>query len=356
MKIGEALTKQWRGPALVLVALLALVLLAAPPQLRAAGDNVVVNPGFESGTQAWACKICALTVVSPGQEGANAGQMRTTKRTGRAQLTQSNITLQPNTEYEFSFWAKSDGKDLQVDLARQNSPFTNYGLNRTFDLTTEWQQFTVNFTTQGFSGGVTNARLRFRAPKGNGLVFQLDAISLVPQSDPPDPPDGDAMLIYDWNKPITQAEGGFAMDKTSQFLSQNWETPINYADGTLYFRARIHSIPVNQPGMKLGFCFWQSGGRENCKGNDVPGVPGTDVTWSFSPHSMWKKNGTEIDWSAPRTKMGFSVRDGQNDPVSNKTSDDWGGNNPADWYPMNLRFQVVLVPQGGTFPGWDAFP
>ncbi len=164
------------------------------------------------------------------------------------------------------------------------------------------------------------------------------------------------MLIYDWNKPITVDEGGFAMDKTSQFLQQNWESPVNYADGQLYFRARIYSIPQNQPGMKLGFCFWQEGDRENCKGNDVPGVPGTDETWNFGLHEMWKKGGKEIDWSAPRKKMGFSVRDAQNDPVSNKTSSNWGGNNPQDWYPMNLRFQVVLVPKGSTFSGWQNYP
>ena len=43
------------------------------------------------------------------------------------------------------------------------------------------------------------------------------------------------------------------------------------------------------------------------------------------------------------------------DPTG-KDESDWGGNNPDHWYPMNLRFQVVLVPAGGTFSGWQNYP
>ena len=243
----------------------------------------------------------------------------------------------------------------QVTLVQQGAPRANYGIkNVTFNLTSNGQVFNHTFTTTNFSQTVSDARLRFQAAKGKGIQYSLDNVSLIADDDPP-PPAGGEMLIYDWNKPVTTAEGGFAMDKTSQYLGQNWESPVNYADGRLYFRARIYSIPVNQPNMKLGFCFWQ-GDRENCNGHDVPGVAGTEVTWDVSPHQMWKKNGAEILWSQPRKKMGFAVRDGQNDPVSNKTSDNWGGNNPNDWYPLNLRFQVVLVPDGQDFSGWQNYP
>jgi len=344
------------GLALMLAALAAFA-FAAPSGLRAEGDNAVANGDFEGGTTGWTCKSCTLSAGGPAQAGA-AGQWTTTSRSARAQLFQTGITLQPNTTYELSFWARSsDGKDVRVTLAQQVAPRTNYGIkNKVFDLTQDGQVFTYTFTTTGFSQPVSNARLLFQADKGKGVQYSIDNISLVSSDDPPPPPPPSGeMLIYDWNKPITIAEGGFAMDKTSQYLGQNWVSPVNYADGRLYFRARIFSIPQNQPGMKLGFCFWQ-GTRENCRGNDVAGVPGTVETWDFALHDMWKKGGTEVDWSQPRKKMGFSVRDGQNDPVSDKTSSDWGGNNPDHWYPMNLRFQVVLVPAGGTFSGWQNYP
>ncbi len=345
------------GLALMMAALAAFA-FAAPSGLRADGESAVANGDFESGTTGWTCKSCTLSAGNPAQAGA-AGQFTTTSRTARAQLFQTNITLQPNTTYELSFWARSsDGKNVRVTLAQQVAPRTNYGLkNKTFDLTTEGQVFTHTFTTTGFSQPISDARLVFQADKGKGVQYSIDNISLVTGDDPPPPPPPSGeMLIYDWNKPITIDEGGFAMDKTSQYLSQNWVSPVNYAGGRLYFRARIFSIPQNQPNMKLGFCFWQGKDGEYCKGNEVAGVPGTVSTWDFVINDMWKKDGNQIDWTAPRKKMGFSVRDGQNDPVSDKTSSDWGGNNPNDWYPMNLRFQVVLVPAGGTFSGWQNYP
>lgn len=357
MKTNDGYLK-WLKIAGLTLALCALVLLAfsAPAQLRAAGDNAVANGDFEGGTTGWACRNCTLSAGAPAQNGA-AGQFTTTSRSARGQLTQTNISLEPNTTYELSFWARSaNGNDVQVTLAQQVAPRTNYGLkNKTFNLTTDGQVFTHTFTTTGFTQPVNDARLMFQAAKGKGVQYSIDNITLTPTDEPPPPPPGGEMLIYDWNKPVTIAEGGFAMDKTSEYLSQNWVSPVNYADGRLYFRVRIYSIPQNQPDMKLGFCFWQ-GDRENCRGNDVPGVPGTVETWDFALHDMWKKGGKEVDWTAPRKKMGFSVRDGQNDPVSNKTSTDWGGNDPNHWYPMNIRFQVVLVPHGQSFSGWQNYP
>jgi hypothetical protein len=342
------------GLALALMAL-AIVAFAAPAGLRAEGVNAVVNGDFENGTTGWTCRYCTASAGAPAASGA-AGQFTTTHRTARAHLSQTNITLEPNTTYELSFWGRSaNGANVTVILAQQGGALANYGIrNVTFDLTSVGQVFTHTFTTTNFSQPVGDARLRFLAAKGNGLKYSLDNITLT-AGDPPPTPDGNEMLIYDWNKPITIKEGGFAMDKTSVYLSQNWVTPVNYADGHVYIRARIYGVQEVQPGMKLGFCFWQ-GTRENCRGNPVRGEAGAQAEWDFALGSMWKKNGVEVDWSQPRTKMGFSVRDAQNDPVSNKTSNDWGGNDPNLWYPMDLRFQVVLVPAGQSFSGWHNYP
>jgi hypothetical protein len=164
------------------------------------------------------------------------------------------------------------------------------------------------------------------------------------------------MKVYDFNGNVSQAYGGFVMDKTSAFLKQNWVSPVNYAQGTLHFRAIVRDIPKTQTGMKLGFCFWQ-GSREMCKGSNTPAYANQTrtYTWSVDVSKMWKKNGQAVDFSQPRKKMGFAVRDGQNDPVSNKTSNNWGGNNPADWYPLNVRFTVVAVAKGASFSGWNNY-
>jgi hypothetical protein len=163
----------------------------------------------------------------------------------------------------------------------------------------------------------------------------------------------DEMLIYDWNELITIQQSGFAMDKPPM-ENGNWVQPVNFAQGTLYFRAHIQAIPKNQPGMKLGWCFWQRR-VENCRGNRVPGVPGTIATWTVQVQDMWKKNGVPVDWTQPRTKNGFVVRNSRNKPVSDKANFNWSGENPAHWYPMDIRFTVVVVAKGGTFSGWDHY-
>ncbi|MBP6016600.1 MAG: carbohydrate binding domain-containing protein, partial [Candidatus Promineofilum sp.] len=156
----------------LLAGVMALLAFVAPAGLWAAGETVVVNGDFENGTNGWACKQCSLATGSPAQDGA-AGQMTTTKVSGRAQLLQNNIVLQPDTTYELKFWAQSNkGQDLQVTLLRQSSPYTNYGIKpQNFNVTQSGQEFTVTFTTTGFTEPVSDARLRFRADKGKGKVY-----------------------------------------------------------------------------------------------------------------------------------------------------------------------------------------
>lgn len=172
----------------------------------------------------------------------------------------------------------------------------------------------------------------------------------------------DEILIYNRGTKsnpftVTAALGGFVVDKPpSGAANANWVSGqyANYAGGTLYFRARIVSIPKDQPKMKLGFCFWQQS-RENCKGQVIDGKAGSEKTWSFKLNSMWKKNGQAVNWAQARTKHGFSVRNAKNKPVSDKANFNWSGENPANWYPMKIHYTVVLVKPGGTFDGWQNY-
>jgi len=323
-------------------------------QTAAPSANALVNGDFENGTQGWAAKLATYTAGIPAHAGNAAAQLKTTKTTGRAQFFQGNISLQPNAAYELSFWAKApSGKDLEVSLVKQSSVGTSYGLlNQTVDLTASYQQFTVSFTTSGFNQAVSDGRLRFRMPKGQNIEFSIDDVSLTTSDEPPPPPGGEEMLIYDFDGLVTKSYGGFVVDNPP-LQNGDWTTPANFAEGIMHFRAEVRGIPVNQPDMKLGWCFWQRE-RENCKGNDVPGVPDTVVTWEASVKNMWKKNGVPIDWTEPRTKNGFSVKS-SNGPVSDKAGFNWSGENPDEWYPLDIRFTVVVVAEGETFSGWENY-
>lgn len=358
------------GLALILAALVALALVA-PSGLRASGDNAVANGDFEGGTTGWMCKLCNLTAGTPAEAGS-AAQLVTTKSTGRAQIFQNSITLLPNTTYELSFWARSDsGADLQVTLLQQPLPRVNYGIkNQSFNLTADGQVFTHTFTTTGFAATVDDARLRFTAAKGKGLKYSIDNITLIPTDAPPPPPPpddddedrSDEILVFNRGTEttpfeVTQALSGFVMDQPGTGAANaNWVTGqyAGFADGTLYYRARIVDIPVDQPGMKLGFCFWENKfANEECRGQIIDGIPGTEMTWSHKLDDMWVKS--PINWANPRTKHGFIVRNQQNKPVSAKKGWNWYGEDPTHWYPMDIHYTVVLVKDGGKFDGWDYY-
>ena len=156
---------------------------------------------------------------------------------------------------------------------------------------------------------------------------------------------------------VTQSMSGFVMDQPPKGAANaNWVTGqyAGFAGGTLYYRARIISIPKNQPNMKFGFCFWENKFvNEECRGQVFNGAPGAEMTWSHKLSDMWVKK--SINWANPRTKHGFIVRNARNKPVSAKKGWNWNGENPANWYPMNVHYTVVLVKAGGTFDGWQNY-
>ncbi len=85
------------------------------------------------------------------------------------------------------------------------------------------------------------------------------------------------------------------------------------------------------------------------------GAP-VSVTWSNEINTMWKLNGNPLDWTRPRQQYGVAVKTSAGNPVSDYNGWNWSGENPAHWYPMNLRFTVVVVEAGKTFSGWQNYP
>jgi len=151
------------------------------------GGNIINNPGFESGnTDNWTFNTdgnADFEAVSPGYEGSWAGRIFINNKGSKAQLYQKNISLEPNTPYRLSFAAKSNtGHNLDVSIHKHGSPYTNYGLSSSeFNLTSSWQAFSVDFTTENFSNPVSDARLKFWFTPyyQNNDEYQIDQVSLV---------------------------------------------------------------------------------------------------------------------------------------------------------------------------------
>ncbi len=161
------------------------------------------------------------------------------------------------------------------------------------------------------------------------------------------------LLIYNWTTPVTKQQHGFPWDKPPK-QNGNWVSPINYAGGTIQFRFQVLSMPKPKS-MRLQFCFWQNrSALETCSRTQVVTSGGPAVTWSQTLGGMWKK-GRALDWTRPRDRNGVAIKTLGGKPVSDYSGWNWNGENPNDWYPMNVRFTVVVVAKGKTFSGWQNY-
>jgi hypothetical protein len=165
------------------------------------------------------------------------------------------------------------------------------------------------------------------------------------------------LLVYDWNQPVTRNHRGFPRHFPPR-ANGNWRSPVNYAEGTFHYRVQIKSQPTPQR-MKLQFCTWQKGTkpmREMCgRLAEVSGKRGTVVTWSNSVASTKLRRKKPIDWTRPRWTNGVAIKDSRGYPVSNYGGWNWFGQNPNKWYPLNMRFTVVVVAKGDKFGGWQRY-
>jgi hypothetical protein len=168
------------------------------------------------------------------------------------------------------------------------------------------------------------------------------------------------LLVYDWNRPVGQELRGFPRDYPPR-ANGNWVSPINYAAGTFQYRVQIRRQPTPQQ-MKLQFCVWQDIGvrplSEMCGPTaNIVGRAGTVVTWS-RPVALTKlQRKRAINWARPRSTNGVAIKDERGYPISNygQPSWNWFGENPARWYPLDMRFTVVVVSKGAVFGGWNRY-
>lgn len=148
--------------------------------------NVVQNPSFESDLRDWHFNRRAngsASATGGAPQCSKAALLQISKTAPNTQLYQRNLILAANSRYRFTFAAySSSGNDIGVYLHKHGTPYTNYGLAvHQINLQPGWQTYTVDFTTRGFSGQVTDGRLRFwLAPYARpGDSYWFDAVSLV---------------------------------------------------------------------------------------------------------------------------------------------------------------------------------
>jgi hypothetical protein len=145
----------------------------------------ITNGSFDDGMASWMyfTNGSGTFDVEAGYLGSSSAHVHIDTVGGDMQLFQMGISLLPQTHYHLSFAARcSSGDDLQVAVLQHVAPYTGYGVPfQQVDLTTDWQVFTIDFVSMGFSTPVNDARLTF-VMSGLGQAaddYWIDQVSLT---------------------------------------------------------------------------------------------------------------------------------------------------------------------------------
>ncbi len=140
----------------------------------ASAQNLILNPGFESGTNPWQFYTNGVANFSnntAGEQSLRAGMVLVSQPGTNMQLYQTGIRLQANTWYRLRFRVVPGGggptwidRPISVSIHKHTAPYTSYGLNNLvfpFNRCDRFAWAWVEFKTAGFIGTVNDARLRF---------------------------------------------------------------------------------------------------------------------------------------------------------------------------------------------------
>lgn len=149
--------------------------------------QLLVNPGFESGTVAWpwflelhegAQASVSVSTQNPF-EGGYCARLQVNNVTGadwHLQLKQSGFSLQQDSAYVLQFAARaSSPTTISVAAMRDNAPY-NWYAGAVYALTEEWQTFSFSFVAPENNSG--HGRITISPTQAGALFF--DAFSLSP--------------------------------------------------------------------------------------------------------------------------------------------------------------------------------
>lgn len=182
-------------------------------------------------------------------------------------------------------------------------------------------------------------------------------------------PDLSEILIFDQtfthdNTEEDDKKMGFSIFPYPEDLPANWERPRNFKDGNVYYRLSVISKPDDR------LVYYQTGFQweEDCDGNhlkekfphrDMIPITSTGIyTASQSLPSFWEpdcQDKNPIDWTTPMDRILVVLMDDNFRPIDNR----WGYGSDIEnidaYFPMQVHVQVVVVPEGGEFRGWDKY-
>ncbi|MCB0056302.1 MAG: carbohydrate binding domain-containing protein, partial [Caldilineaceae bacterium] len=228
-------------------------IMVMPDPCAQVDGNQVNNFCFAAGSAPWRFHTDGRgvynTVSTNPFAGEFAAEILINEPGSNVQFFQPDIALQPNTRYVLSFAAySSNGNDMSLYLHKHGRPYTGYGLtNRTVDLTTSWQVYTLEFTTPNVAD-MNDGRLRFWFAPFDvaGAVYHIDRVVLRPSGGSPLLPDPDPLA------PVVPPLGHCDFSPTSVIVNGGFEGELApwrfWSDGRGTFDVGVDHYECAQAG------------------------------------------------------------------------------------------------------------
>jgi hypothetical protein len=140
--------------------------------------DMMRNGGFENGMNDWSVYPIGNAIVSArveagaGPDGSAALRADVTSdgTNWHVQCIQNGHAMEAGKAYQISFYARASSPgEITIDVMKGIEPWSNYGLSKTVQLTTAWQQFS-SFFRAGETDPV-NVRLTFELGAKNNSIW-----------------------------------------------------------------------------------------------------------------------------------------------------------------------------------------
>lgn len=161
---------------------------------------------------------------------------------------------------------------------------------------------------------------------------------------------------YTHESPENGGSGAFSFFNSPSSLVSDLSAPVDYATGTLHQRIEVNAKPsgeavqyevclVHNDDLSIGPACAQA----NSLRFEESGVYETAIKLSsFS-------NYNQIDWSKGLQQVMLIIKDKDGNTVDDRFLFKNNNNQNVsltDFYPMQVTYRAIIVPAGGSFPGW----
>jgi tetratricopeptide (TPR) repeat protein len=157
---------------------------------------------------------------------------------------------------------------------------------------------------------------------------------------------------YAYERDVVATNGAVSFFAASTDIQKNLQTPVNYAAGVVYQRLEVALKPSSET-VTYQLCLVPNDDiaiKPACSRASGLEFSETGVYTFEQPLSEFYQY-DNIDWSRGISNLMVILRDEEGNPIDTLFSNERGQNLNL-YYPMEVRYSVVLVPAGGAFRGW----